>query len=154
MEKGKFVFFTECVEQAFGKVLALLTALNLTQSEPNLSPGSKTISVIIGITGRNKGRILLEVDDATALKITEGMNDGPLDSELELYLFLAEFANIFSGNAITRINNTYKGSELRLIPPAIFAGDNLEITTPHIDSSDLWFTGDGNVRVNVGFEGV
>lgn len=154
MEQERIDFFMECATQAFNKVLSQLTGLNFTADAAPIPPDSMKVTVIIGITGQFKGRFLLEVDGATARKITEGMNDGPLEQDLELYLFLAEFTNMVSGNTITKINNAYKTSDLRLVPPAIFSGTELEITTPHIKSRELYFGGDGRARINIGFEGV
>ena len=35
------------------------------------------------------------------------------------------------------LNDTYKGSDFRLMPPAIFAGDNLDVSTPKVLSSSF-----------------
>lgn len=130
-----------------------MTPLKLVHGEGDFAAGERKIAVVVGVVGRNRGRILLEVREKTALAITEGMNEGPLDEEMELYWFLAEFANMFSGKAITSINNQFKGSDLRLTPPAIFAGEDLELTTPNVQSQSTVYVGDGLARVNIGFEG-
>ena len=110
--------------------------------------------MVIGVVGLNKGRILLMADEGTARKITEGMNGEPLEQDLDLYLYLGEFANMFSGKAITMINNTYKNRDLRLTPPVIFSGNDLDVVTPSIRSTAITFHGQGKVRIDIGFEGM
>lgn len=141
---------------AFQNVVAKASSLQFERSDEKWQDISneKRIAVVIGVVGLNKGRILLIADEPTALKITEGMNGEPLKDNLEKHLYLGEFTNIFSGKAITMINNTYKNRDLRLTPPVIFSGNDLDVTSPSIRSTAFTFSGQGKVHIDIGFEGM
>lgn len=155
MEEQKLNFFYKCMAEAFQKVASEMTGINYASSNDTTLTDEKKYSLIVGLVGQNKGRVLLELNEKLALKIFEAMNGAPPDNDLELYLYLAEFANMVSGNGITNINNAFKGSELRLTPPAVFAGEQLEITSPKISSTGGAYRSEyGSVRLEIGIEGV
>lgn len=155
MEEQKLNFFYQCLAEAFQKVASEMTGINYAPANDLTLTDEKKFSLIVGLVGQNKGRVLLELNEKLALKIFEEMNGAPPDNDLELYLYLAEFANMVSGNGITSINNTLKGSELRLTPPAVFAGDQLEITSPKVSSAGGAYRSEyGAVRLEIGIEGV
>ena len=116
------------------------------------------VAVVVGLVARHsrqKGRFLLEMDQELAENLTESMNGGPLEEATELYLFAGEFLNMVGGNALTAINNHYRGLEYRMTPPAIFAGKGLEVLTPLVRSRAVWYRSKkGGARFDVGFEGV
>lgn len=155
MEEEKLKFFYKFMDDAFRKVVSQLTGMSFTQvSEGPSITDEKKLSLIVGWVGHNKGRVLLELNEKLALKIFEAMNGAPPDDDLELYLHLAEFANMVSGNGITSINNFYKSSELRLTPPAIFVGKNLEISSPKVSTVGCIYRSEyGGIRMEIGVEG-
>lgn len=154
MEQGKINFFSHCVEDAFLKVAADLGGINFQKKEALQAFENDAMVVIVGVVGKNKGRIQLSVNHDMAHKITEAMNGEPFDDRVEMALFLAELTNIFSGHAITAINNAYRGSDLRLTPPAIFSGEQLELATPSIRSQQIVYQSPaGDARLDIGFEG-
>jgi len=155
MEEEKLFFFHKCMDDAFRKVVSQLTGMSLTPiTEPSSITDEKKFSLIVGWVGQNKGRVLFELNEKLALKIFEAMNGVPPDDDLELYLHLAEFANMVSGNGITGINDFYKSSELRLTPPAVFAGEKLEITSPKVSSAGGAYRLEyGAIRLEIGIEG-
>ncbi|MEJ6949849.1 chemotaxis protein CheX [Natronospora cellulosivora (SeqCode)] len=123
--------------------------------ENNVLNNEKKVIVIIGMTGSYKGRLLLETTELTAKFITETMNFGPLAEKSELYLFMGEFVNMLSGRAITYLNNLNRDSLVRLTPPAVFTGINLQIATPNIMAKDIYYKDNEiNLKLNIGFEGV
>ncbi len=155
MEEGKLNVFHKCMSDAFQKVASEMTGMNFAPANNFLRMDEKQISLIVGLVGQNKGRVLLELNEKLALKIFEEMNGAPPNNDLELYLYLAEFANMVSGNGVTSINNMFKGSELRLTPPAVFAGKQMEITSPKVSSTQGVFRSDyGMIRLEIGVEGV
>jgi CheY-specific phosphatase CheX len=155
MDVQKLDFFQKCINDAFQKVASEMTGMNFVPAKEAPEIDEKKFSLIVGLVGQNKGRVLLELNEKLALKIFEEMNGASPDEDLDLYLYLAEFANIVSGNGITSINNMYKGSELRLTPPAIFAGNKLEITSPKVNSlGSAYLSEYGAVRLEIGIEGV
>ncbi len=114
---------------------------------------SAGISVIVGITGKRPGRIILDTDMETAKKLTVAMNE---DEEIDETLILdtmAEFCNIVSGHTTTRINNKNKGLGLMLTPPGIFMGKDLKVISPRIHSKLITAVSSlGIFTVSVGFE--
>ncbi len=154
MEGQKLDFFRKCMDDAFQKVASEMTGMTFAPSNEVLLMDEKKFSLIVGLVGQNKGRVLLEFNEKLALKIFEEMNGSPPDNDLELYLYLAEFANMVSGNGITSINNMFQGNELRLTPPAVFAGKQLEITSPKVSSTGGSYLSEyGAVRLEIGIEG-
>ena len=147
-------YFRRAVEEISTELLDI--KLNdLSGKEDRISIHGKKLDVIIGMTGDYKGRLLLESTEESARTITEIMNFGTLERESDLYLYMGEFANILSGRAITFINNSNQKKIIRLTPPAIFSGVDLEITTPNIEFINLCFGKDDlHIRLNIGFGGV
>lgn len=155
MEEEKFMTFINCVSDAFRNVSDMVAEFKFTECAREKIPEEKKFNVIVGIVGKNKGRILLNAGDSTMKKLAEKMNDGPFAGMMDLYICLGEFANMFCGNAVTMINNKYRGSDIRLTPPAIFSGVDLQVITPNIRSTTTYYTSEhGLVILDIGFEGV
>ena len=155
MEGEKLKFFYDSMDDSFQKVVSQLTGMSFTKviESPTITDDKK-FCLIVGWVGHNKGRLLLELNEQLALKIFEAMNGAPPEDNSELYLHLAEFANMVSGNGLTSINDFYKSSELRLTPPAIFAGKNLEISSPKVSLIGWNYCSEyGGIRMEVGIEG-
>ncbi len=155
MDQSKFYTFCSCFYQTFQIMVTQIPELELSQNSEAEEISGKTLSAIVGVVGLNKGRVHVEMHRDLAQKIYESMNGEPAGDEMDLCFYLAEFTNMITGNGITSLNNTYKGINLRLTPPAIFAGDNLEITTPGVMSdAKIYHTKYGAIRIKIGFEGV
>lgn len=155
MNEDKFRKYLDCFDASLQEIIQEMSGFQITKRAPAGFSAERRFSVIIGIVPTDKGRILFEAEQNLVTGITEGMNGGPLDSIMDTYLYLAEFANTFCGNALSQINNIYKGNELRLTPPALFAGSNMRIITPSVWSDSVFYTSEfGQAVLNVGFEGV
>lgn len=155
MENEKFNQFINSVSEAFRSVSEDVTGFNFAECAKSEISEDRKFSVVIGIVGKNKGRILFEAGSNTIKAITETMNEGPFNNMMDMYFCIAEFANMFCGNAVTKINNKFRGSDLRLTPPAIFAGTAMEITTPSIHSTGTYYKCEHGIAVlDIGFEGM
>lgn len=155
MENEKLDFFYKCLAEAFQKVTTEMTGMNYTRINEFPVTDERRFSLIVGFVGQSKGQVLLELNEKLAVKIFEAMNGASPDNDLELYLYLAEFANTVSGHGITSINTTLKGWELRLTPPAVFAGEQLEISNPKVSFTGGAYSSDyGAVKLGIGIEGV
>jgi CheY-specific phosphatase CheX len=154
MDNDKLSSFISCVSDAFVDISTELAGLKFIESRNENINRDKTFSVIIGVLGKyDKGRILFETGATVVNAITESINDEPEGNIMEKYLSIAEFVNIYCGRAVTLLNNKYRGSDLRLTPPAIFVGSRMEITTPDIKTTTIFFKCmRGTVSVDVGFE--
>jgi len=154
MIDDKYIEFINHISDAFKNVADEVSGLNFKEVGREIISEQKKISIVVGVVGKNKGRILLEGDNTTIKMITENMNEGPFDNIMDMYFCLAEFTNMFCGNALTLINNKYRGSDLRLTPPAIFAGTDMEISTLGIKSSSSCYKCDHGLAIlDIGFEG-
>jgi len=148
------------IDFAQGALMAVAQELmtdNLTVvgGEQRLNHGRR-YCIIVGLAGQYRGRVIIEVDATTAEQLTQSMNFGePLASLLDQCLYLAEFTNMVAGKIVTLLNNSFRGIELRLSPPAIFSGHRMDVSTPNIRSKTLFFKGvHGEVKLDVGLEGV
>lgn len=115
---------------------------------------SMGFSVIIGITGKRPGRIILDTKQETACKLSEAINGEECDEEFLLDT-MAELTNIVSGNGITTVNNANQGMGLMLTPPSLFLGNELTIVSPKLNAEVVMIqTPVGEILLSVGFEGV
>jgi len=154
MDQEKFNYFNNCIENALLKLFSDFKELKLTRIKELATDKDKKLSSIVRVVGMNKGRILVEVGENLTKKLYEFANGEPQEDEMDLCFYLAEMTNIIAGNGVTFLNDAYKGSDLRLTPPAIFAGNNLDISTPKVISSSLFYhTNFGEIRIEIGFEG-
>lgn len=114
---------------------------------------SQGFAVIIGITGKRPGRIILDTQQGTARKISDTINGEECDAEFILDT-MAELTNIVSGNGITRVNNANPGMGLMLTPPSLFLGNPLTIVSPKLNAEVVTVkTPVGDVFLSIGFEG-
>ncbi len=133
--------------------------LEVTPKEVSIEEGLKSIEsrglvVVIGITEGGKGRVVLDMNQEMAMKISEIINeDSYNDITSEVFFTISEIANMISGNGITEINNENRGLNLRLTPPSIFFGDEVVIDTPNANSFEaVYETNIGIFNLNVAFE--
>ena len=154
MENNKFHEFFDCTELAFQQVSETLLGIVFSRCDEVQEMDDRTFCVIIGMVGKNKGRVRLEAGANTVRMITENMNGEPCNNIMDMYMCLSEFANMICGNAVTVINNKYKGNGLRLTPPAVFSGSGMQITTPRVTSTTCYYHGEyGPMLLDIGFEG-
>lgn len=155
MSEERCDIFLNYSKNAFQEIASELTDAQYDLCETFDIGSNEKIAVIIGVTGKSKGRIMLQCDAETAEKFAVSMNCGdPLDAVEDKYFYMAEFANMFCGRAVTNINNYFKQREAWLCPPAIFSGVNLEIITPTVNSETVYYSGEqGSFMLDIGFEG-
>jgi len=154
MDNELFKSFVDFVVEAFKTVVYEIGEHKYVECEKeNLENGKKYIAVIGIVGGKNKGRIVFETGEEPINKVIEDMNY-EINTTTEKYLSVGEFVNILCGRAVTLMNNKNRGIELRLTPPAVFAGLGLNVSTPNIKSEKVYFKSDyGIVAIDIGFEG-
>lgn len=155
MEREKYNSLINFIGDALKEISEEMVGFRINRSESVETLENETVCVVIGMVGKHRGRIILRTGIRTAQIMAEKINGEKLKDLAELYLCISEFTNVLCGNAVTYLNNRYRGTELRLTPPAVFEGQGVEITTPNIESSIIYFTSqNGSVTVDVGIEGV
>jgi CheY-specific phosphatase CheX/CheY-like chemotaxis protein len=150
--------YLECFRTALKDTLTGMAGLDCSLGETAPQHGvleSKGLAVILGITGRMSGRVILDTSREVACKLCGMMNGEEYGLEDDFVLFsMAEFLNILSGNATTNINNKQRGLNLRLAPPSVFVGKRLNINSPKVKADIIRMeTAAGDIRLSVGFEG-
>jgi chemotaxis protein CheX len=93
---------------------------------PNVLRQSVTqreIGVLVGITGDFSGRIVIEGDCQTFIKLGESMYGMPFEGEM-LHSFVGEIANMIAGNICTVISQ--KGCQIDITPPTVMV-DHLQL---------------------------
>jgi len=120
-------FSTSCIE-----VMKKMTGLACEWQEvvpclPTITEGMTVVS-LVGLTGSTRGRVVMEMDIQVAQELAEMMNGESLKAlDPMVFYSLTELSNIFSGKAITQINNGPERPGLRLTPPNILVGEKLQI---------------------------
>jgi two-component system chemotaxis response regulator CheY len=143
---------------ALENTLRELAGLECSCEAPQVQEGilvSGGVAVILGVTGKKAGRVILDTSREAARGLSEAMNGEKYDLEDSFVLYsLSEVLNILSGKAITAINNRFRELNLRLGPPSIFVGSPLHINSPKIRAEVIRVTtAAGDIYLNVGFEG-
>jgi CheY-specific phosphatase CheX len=157
LDQTKFDFYVHCIQRAFTHISHKMTGIAFQESSQPIpiGNGENTVAVILGVCGPNKGRIMFTAGRNIAKNMGDKVNGEDCANILDLYLSLGEFANTFAGSAISDINNEYRGTNLRLTPPAVFGGEEMAITTPNIHSTTIYFQSkSGPILLDIGFEGV
>jgi CheY-specific phosphatase CheX len=156
LEENKFDVLCQFAKISLIEVAKEL--LNDDYCETNIKPDNseeRNLVIIIGMTGGNRGRIIFRVSADAAERITTEMNMEKLEDMVDVCVYMAEFTNIFAGRMVTYINNKYPKGDIRLVPPAIFSGKEISITTPNLKSCCINFMGNyGFISIDIGFEGV
>jgi len=105
--------------------------------------------VILGFNGAFSGRVLISMPKEMASFIHESLMDEKPNDE-DLLLTISEFGNMVSGNAITVVNNIFKGANVRLSPPSSFVGDDLTFFNFKMSAFNMVFKAqNGTLRMNV-----
>jgi len=85
------------------------------------------VAALVGLAGDVEGRVLFDMTKQTALSVASGMN-GETMSVLDdmVKATITELANMITAQAVTKLHDL--GFKFDLTPPALFTGDNMEIS--------------------------
>lgn len=95
------------------------------------------VAAIIGLAGDVEGRVLFDMKLDTSIKVASqmltSMEMEPVTEFNEMArATITELANMITGQAVTKLHNL--GFKFDLTPPAIFKGDNMEISDPDFEA--------------------
>jgi len=85
------------------------------------------VAALVGLAGDVEGRVLFDMTKSTALAVASGMNGEEmkvLDDMVKATI--TELANMITAQAVTKLHDL--GFKFDLTPPALFTGDNMEIS--------------------------
>jgi len=118
------------VESAFNIIKEVLHT-DVKRGEIYLKPTSMTImgvAALVGLAGDVEGRVLFDMTKDTALHVAGAMNDQKFTNLDELAkATIQELANMITAQAVTKLHEL--GFKFDLTPPALFTGDNMEVST-------------------------
>jgi chemotaxis protein CheX len=123
------------VEAAFNILREVLNA-EITRGELYLKSASQPVlgvAAIVGLAGDVEGRVLFDMSRPTAIAIASAMNGEELSDLDDLgKATITELANMITAQAVTKLHDL--GFKFDLTPPAIFTGDNMEVTDTEVEA--------------------
>ena len=118
------------VESAFS-VLKEVMDTEVKRGEIYLKPTTMAIqgvAALVGLAGDVEGRVLFDMTKDTALYVAGAMNQEQFSAFDELAkATIQELANMITAQAVTKLHDL--GFKFDLTPPALFTGDNMEVST-------------------------
>ena len=112
------------------------------------------VAALVGLAGDVEGRVVFDMTFETALNIASKMNMETMTKFDDMAkATISELANIITGQAVTKLHEL--GFKFDLTPPALFAGENMEIaalggTTESVEALIVPLVTDcGKIEVNV-----
>jgi chemotaxis protein CheX len=118
------------VEAAFSVLKEVLNA-DVKRGEIYLKPTTMAIqgvAALVGLAGDVEGRVLFDMTRETALHVAGAMNQEEFSAFDELAkATIQELANMITAQAVTKLHDL--GFKFDLTPPALFTGDNMEVST-------------------------
>lgn len=123
------------VEAAFN-ILKEVVDSDIKRGELYLKSTSQPVlgvAAIVGLAGDVEGRVLFDMNGETALSIAGKMNGEELTEFDELAkATITELANMITAQAVTKLHEL--GFTFDLTPPAIFTGENMEVTDTGVEA--------------------
>jgi len=118
------------VESAYS-VLKEVLGVEVKRGEIYLKPTSMKImgvAALVGLAGDVEGRVLFDMTKDSALFVAGKMNGEVFTTFDELgKATIQELANMITAQAVTKLHDL--GFKFDLTPPALFTGDNMEVST-------------------------
>ncbi|MDR1908525.1 MAG: chemotaxis protein CheX, partial [Spirochaetaceae bacterium] len=85
------------------------------------------VAALVGLAGDVEGRVLFDMTKETALAVAGAMNQETFTQLDELAkATIQELANMITAQAVTKLHDL--GFKFDLTPPALFTGDNMEVS--------------------------
>ena len=85
------------------------------------------VAALVGLAGDVEGRVLFDMTKNTALAVASGMNAEEMKVVDDMVkATITELANMITAQAVTKLHDL--GFKFDLTPPALFTGDNMEIS--------------------------
>jgi chemotaxis protein CheX len=119
------------VESAFSVLKEVILDVEVKRGEIYLKPTTMAIqgvAALVGLAGDVEGRVLFDMTKETALYVAGAMNQEKFTVFDELAkATIQELANMITAQAVTKLHDL--GFKFDLTPPALFTGDNMEVST-------------------------
>jgi CheY-specific phosphatase CheX/AmiR/NasT family two-component response regulator len=147
-----YTIVKESFLDTFNKFTKTLPELK-EENHGNNEQASMGISVAMGIIGKYTGRMIFDMSNDTAEKLSMSVLKRPSKNFDEMLAMMGEFSNIAAGNACSTLNRKNKIFGLRVAPPTIFHGESLNISKIDLEitSSVTAVTAFGDIYISIGF---
>ncbi len=123
------------VEAAFNVLKEVLNS-EVKRGELYLKSTSQPVmgvAALVGLAGNVEGRVLFDMSVDTALAIASDMNGEKIEQMDDLAkATITELANMITAQAVTKLHEL--GFTFDLTPPAIFTGENMEVTDSEVEA--------------------
>lgn len=95
------------------------------------------VAAIVGLAGDVEGRVLFDMELSTGINVASAMlasmdMEGVTELNDMARATITELANMITGQAVTKLHNL--GFKFDLTPPAIFSGQNMEVSDPDFEA--------------------
>lgn len=118
------------VESAFSVLKEVMNS-EVKRGEIYLKPTSmaiKGVAALVGLAGDVEGRVLFDMTKETALHVVSAMNMETFTVFDEMgKATIQELANMITAQAVTKLYDL--GFKFDLTPPALFTGENMEVSS-------------------------
>lgn len=115
---------------------------------------SDDIAVIVGLTGRIRGQVVISLSNDTALTVASAMMGGVALAELDdiSKSAISELGNMIMGNTATILSS--RGIGIEITPPSLLVGQNMVITPAHMRTVcvPLLLADEKSIEINVSLE--
>lgn len=145
--------FKEAVLNLFNRLTKTVPEIT-DESNDALDIHSEGISIVMGITGKYSGRLILDLSFETANQLAAVLLKRKAENDEELLNIMSEIANMFAGNACSMINKKNKLFGLRVAPPTTFHGESINIAKAELEDtySANVKSQFGDLSINIGFK--
>lgn len=144
--------FREAILNVYNKLLKIVPEI-INENYDNGLIESQGVSIVMGITGKYSGRVLLDMSNETAGKLAEALLNKKITDEEQILNVIAEIANMYAGNACSMVNKKNKIFGLRVAPPTTFYGESINVCNAELENmyTTKVKTQYGELLINVGF---
>ncbi|NLK94826.1 MAG: response regulator [Clostridiales bacterium] len=144
--------FREAILNVYNKLLKIVPEI-INENYDNGLIESQGVSIVMGITGKYSGRVLLDMSNETAEKLAEALLNKKITDEEQILNVITEIANMYAGNACSMVNKKNKIFGLRVAPPTTFYGESINVCNAELENmyTTKVKTQYGELLINVGF---
>ena len=109
----------------------------------------KGVAALIAIRGEIEGRVILDMDSPTAMRVARALAGGEMeDSEQVVRETVCELANMVIGNAVTALNDS--GCQFKVHPPEVHTSEEAIRGSTETEAMAIYFeTPAGRVYLNI-----
>lgn len=109
----------------------------------------KGVAAVITIRGEIEGRVILDMDPATAMRVASTLAGGEMEeSEQVVRETVCELANMVIGNAVTSLNDS--GCQFKVFPPEVHRGEDPMRGSAETEAVAIYFeTPVGRIYLNI-----